>query len=135
MLLYDWRFTANKFVLAPSPSRPRAQILLATEPLQPQSVRNILHDGKMDLLLMNTLHLVSLRVTQLCPQAVGSRRAPVEVFEPPSTCSTLQSQSKVTLRLTVSQSVSLGVEPHLGLTTRYLLLFDNYGRVFVDRPL
>jgi hypothetical protein len=30
---------------------------------------------------------------------------------------------KVTLRLTVSQSVSLGVEPHLGLMTRYLILF------------
>jgi hypothetical protein len=34
----------------------------------------------------------------------------------------------------VSQSVSLGVEPHLELTTRYLLLFDNYGLVFVGRP-
>jgi hypothetical protein len=42
---------------------------------------------------------------------------------------------KVTLRLTVSQSVSLGVEPHLGLMTRYLLLFDSYGLVFVGRPL
>jgi hypothetical protein len=31
---------------------------------------------------------------------------------------------KVTLRLTVSQSVSGGVEPHLGLMTRYLLLSD-----------
>jgi hypothetical protein len=30
---------------------------------------------------------------------------------------------EVTLRLTASQSVSLGVEPHLGLMTRYLLLF------------
>jgi hypothetical protein len=29
---------------------------------------------------------------------------------------------KVTLRLTVSQSASLRVEPHLGLMTRYLLL-------------
>jgi hypothetical protein len=29
---------------------------------------------------------------------------------------------KVTLRLTVSQSVSLGVEPHLGLMTRYLAI-------------
>jgi hypothetical protein len=29
---------------------------------------------------------------------------------------------KVTLRLTVSQSVNLGFEPHLGLMTRYLLL-------------
>jgi hypothetical protein len=42
---------------------------------------------------------------------------------------------KVTLRLTVSHSVSLGVEPHLGLMTRYLLLFDSYGLVFVGRPL
>jgi hypothetical protein len=39
-----------------------------------------------------------------------------------------QSQVKVTLRLTVSQSVSLGVEPHLGLMTRYFLLVDSYGR-------
>jgi hypothetical protein len=31
----------------------------------------------------------------------------------------------------VSQSVSLGVEPHLRLMTRYLLLFDSYGLVFV----
>jgi hypothetical protein len=38
---------------------------------------------------------------------------------------------KVILRLTVS----LGVEPHLGLITRYLLLFDSYGLVFVGRPL
>jgi hypothetical protein len=40
---------------------------------------------------------------------------------------------KVTLRLTVSQSVSLGVEPHLGLMTRYLILFDSYGLVSVGR--
>jgi hypothetical protein len=46
-----------------------------------------------------------------------------------------QVKVKVTLRLTVSQSLSLGVEPHLGLMTRYLLLFDNYGHVFVERPL
>jgi hypothetical protein len=32
---------------------------------------------------------------------------------------------KVTLRLTVSQPVSLGVEHHLGLMTRYLLLFGS----------
>jgi hypothetical protein len=42
---------------------------------------------------------------------------------------------KVTLRLTVSQSVSLGVEPHLRLVTRYLLHFDSYGLVFLGRPL
>jgi hypothetical protein len=35
----------------------------------------------------------------------------------------------------VSQSVSLGVEPHLELMTRYLLLFDSYGLVFVGHPL
>jgi hypothetical protein len=42
---------------------------------------------------------------------------------------------KVTLRLTVGQSVSLGVEPHLRLMARYLLLFDSYSLVFVGRPL
>jgi hypothetical protein len=42
---------------------------------------------------------------------------------------------KVTLRLTVGQSVSLGVESHLRLMTRYLLLFDSYSLVFVGRPL
>jgi hypothetical protein len=46
-----------------------------------------------------------------------------------------QFQVKVTSRLTVSQSVSLGVEPHLGLMARSLLLFDSYGLVFVGRPL
>jgi hypothetical protein len=39
------------------------------------------------------------------------------------------------MRLTVSQTVSLGVEPHLGLMTRYLLLFDSYSLVIVGRPL
>jgi hypothetical protein len=42
---------------------------------------------------------------------------------------------KVTLRLTASQSVSPGVEPHLGLMTGYLLHFDSYGLVFLGRPL
>jgi hypothetical protein len=46
-----------------------------------------------------------------------------------------QVKVKVTLRLTVSQSVNLGVEPHLGLMTRYLLLFDSYGLVFCGAPL
>jgi hypothetical protein len=50
-------------------------------------------------------------------------------------CDSSLSQVKVTLRLTVSQSVSLGVEPHLGYMTVYLLLFDSYGLVFVGRPL
>jgi hypothetical protein len=42
-------------------------------------------------------------------------------------------QVKVTSLLTVGQSVSLAVEPHLGFMTRYLLLFDSYGLVFVGR--
>jgi hypothetical protein len=46
-----------------------------------------------------------------------------------------QSQIKVTLRLTVSQSVSLGIEPHLGPMTRYLFLSDSYVLVSVGRPL
>jgi hypothetical protein len=46
---------------------------------------------------------------------------------------------KVTLRLTVGQSVSqpasLGVEPHLGLMTIYLLLFDIYSLFIVGHHL
>jgi hypothetical protein len=46
-----------------------------------------------------------------------------------------QVKVKVTLQLTVSQSVSPGVEPHLGLMTRYLLLFDSYGLGFMGCPV
>jgi hypothetical protein len=49
-------------------------------------------------------------------------------------CSQVKVKVKVTLRLTVSQPVSLGVEPHLGLMTRYLLPFDSYGLVFCGAP-
>jgi hypothetical protein len=57
-------------------------------------------------------------------------------FPSPSTTSrTHKVRVKVTLRLTVGLSVSLGEEPHLGLMTRYLLLFDSYSLVFVGRPL
>jgi hypothetical protein len=42
---------------------------------------------------------------------------------------------KVTLRLTVSQSVCLGVEPRLGLMTRCFFLFESYCPVHVGRPL
>jgi hypothetical protein len=47
----------------------------------------------------------------------------------------LKVKVKVTLRLMVSQSENLGVEPHLGLMTRYLLLLDSYGLVLVGRSL
>jgi hypothetical protein len=47
-----------------------------------------------------------------------------------------QSQSHIaTDSQSVNQSVCLGVEPHLGPMTRYLLLFDNNGLVFVGRSL
>jgi hypothetical protein len=51
----------------------------------------------------------------------------------PTENSKVKVRIKVTLRLTVGRSVSLGVEPHLGLMTSYLLLFDSYGVVFVGR--
>jgi hypothetical protein len=66
----------------------------------------------------------------------------VEVLDPVSTRGLLntkylksKSKVKITLRLMVSQSASLGVEPHRELMNRYLLLFDSYGLVFVGRPL
>jgi hypothetical protein len=45
-----------------------------------------------------------------------------------------QSQVKVTLRLTVSQSVCLGVETRLGLMTRCFFLFESYCPVRVGVP-
>jgi hypothetical protein len=68
-----------------------------------------------------------------------TRRATMNIYEPASTRVTSncpkQVKVKVTLRLTVSQSVSLGVELHLGLMTIYLLLFDSYGLVFARSAL
>jgi hypothetical protein len=46
-----------------------------------------------------------------------------------------QVKVKVTLRLTIRQSASFGVESRLRLMTRYLLLCDSYGLVFLGRPL
>jgi hypothetical protein len=42
---------------------------------------------------------------------------------------------KVSLRLTVSQSVCLGVESRMGLMTRCFFLFESYCPVHVGRPL
>jgi hypothetical protein len=44
-------------------------------------------------------------------------------------------QIQDTLRPEVSQQVSLGFKPHLGLTTRLLLLSGCYGFVDVGHPL
>jgi hypothetical protein len=54
---------------------------------------------------------------------------PFALYTSPLTVQALQSRSclsYVTLRLTVSQSVCLGIEPRPGLMTRCLLLFDNF---------
>jgi hypothetical protein len=42
---------------------------------------------------------------------------------------------RVTLQLTVSQSVCLGVEPRPGLMTRYLFILESYRPVHMGRPL
>jgi hypothetical protein len=42
---------------------------------------------------------------------------------------------RVTLQLTVGQSVSLGVEPRLGLMTRYLFLYESRYSDRMGRPL
>jgi hypothetical protein len=48
-LLYDWQFTANQFILAPSPLRPTTGILFPTEHLGLQFLCNILSDERMGL--------------------------------------------------------------------------------------
>jgi hypothetical protein len=58
----------------------------------------------------------------------------VIVISPAHTRTDSKSKSHCDWR-SVSQSVSLGVEPCLGLMTRYLLLFDSNGLVYVGRPL
>jgi hypothetical protein len=63
-------------------------------------------------------------------------RVTVEVFEPASTQVAAGVWVWVTLRLTVCQSVCLGIEPRPELMARYLLLFDNFCIVFGGgRPL
>jgi hypothetical protein len=44
-------------------------------------------------------------------------------------------QVKVTLRLTVSQSVYLGVEPKYGTFDQRIFFFQSYCLVFLGRPL
>jgi hypothetical protein len=56
-LLCDWWFTANQFVLAPSPLRITIRFF-STEHLRSQSLCNIFSDEKMGLSLMNMLGLL-----------------------------------------------------------------------------
>jgi hypothetical protein len=58
-LLYDWRVTANQFVLEPSPLRLTTGVFfLSTEPLRSQSLCIILSDERMSVPLKNMLGLV-----------------------------------------------------------------------------
>jgi hypothetical protein len=61
----------------------------------------------------------------------------VQTVLPPSIRQSLlpKSSVRVTLQLTVSQSVGLGVEPCLGLMNRYLFLLESCCPVYMGRPL
>jgi hypothetical protein len=87
-----------------------------------------------NLLQHFTNHYLRLDILDLWPHYTNPLLCNYSYFQ--MNC---QLKVKVTLRLTVgqsvSQSVSLGVEAHLGLMTRFLLLFRSYGLVFVKRPL
>jgi hypothetical protein len=77
-------------------------------------------------------------VNRVCSRILQSLPVKIVVvyqLRPSSLPPIVKFKVKVTLQLTVSQSVNLGVELHLGPMIRYLLLFDNYGLVIVGRPL
>jgi hypothetical protein len=104
--------------------------LVVTTISQPSDVVSRSGPGSsLDLLLGSSLIRVSGRSFDLSSVSLFSVRVSSLLF------SVSLSKVKITLRLTVCQSVSLGVEPHLGPMTRYLLLFDSCDLVFVGRPL
>jgi hypothetical protein len=138
-LLYDWRFSANHFVLVLSPFILTAIIFLFQ--LNPCGyspyVTSSLTRG---LVCILQLLVVIASAVILGSESHGTHDQILLSQIPDSP--NLEGQipvficcPKVTLRLTVSKSVSLGVDPHLGLMTKYLLLFDSYGLVIVGCPL
>jgi hypothetical protein len=66
-LLYDWRFTANQFVLVPSLLRLTTFffVVVAIEPLQSKSLCNILSDERISLSLLNMLGLCQAHMSHL----------------------------------------------------------------------
>jgi hypothetical protein len=47
----------------------------------------------------------------------------------------IEVEVEITIRLTISQSVCLGVDPTLGLVIRHYFLSEGCGPVSVGRPL
>jgi hypothetical protein len=86
-------------------------------------------------LVVTTISSYTLKITVVISHVTSHTKSSNSSSGHTAVLSEVNSKVKVTLRLTVGQSVSLCFEPHLGLMTRYLLLFENYGLVFVRRPL
>jgi hypothetical protein len=151
-LLYNLKFIANQFILATSPLRLMTRIFFLIQRFRWYSLCNILSDERMDLTFT-----IAAGPRQRSHSQILVLRDPWSYFTvsdsrlpqpggPGPRIYIIQEQHgpvihpgkvkvKVTMRLTVSQAVSLGVEPHLELITRYLLLFDSYCLVIVGRPL
>jgi hypothetical protein len=76
--------------------------------------------------MYNYLHLLAKCLYIQYIQCLCQSRLSTEVYALFLVAWLNEVEVKVTLRLAVSQSVSLRVEPPLGLMTRYLLLFDSF---------
>jgi hypothetical protein len=65
-LLYDWRFTAIQFVLAPSPLRfTNRKLVFATEPLLSWSLCYTYSDERLGLSITNSLRLNQIYVSHI----------------------------------------------------------------------
>jgi hypothetical protein len=152
----SWKFTFTGFRVRITLRLAvcRQSVRLGDKPLETsnfiilQSLCNILCDEKMGLSFTTAagrrqcshfqVRAPRTHVHNLVSQIRGSPNleGQIPVFISPRNRVTrlypwLQDKVKITLRLTVNQSVSLGVDSHLGLMTRCLLLFDSYGLVFL----
>jgi hypothetical protein len=105
------------------PSHANLILSLQTDSWSKQAVAYCWHSPAWLFLVSSPTGLMTIFY---CPMGLGA-------FRPPG--STPGVKVKVTLRPTISQSVCLGVKPHLGLMTRYSFLFDIYCFVNVDCPL
>jgi hypothetical protein len=81
-LLYDWRFTANQFVLATSPLRITTRNVLQVDHCGHSPYVNILSDERMDLSLMNRFGLCHVYVSQRVYMLQYIHCSSVEQFSP-----------------------------------------------------